>query len=104
MKNKKPSYKKIHKKIDGQMIHINKRWSDLKRTQREFIYNLMRDNYKQFIEKNNKLPNKKEQSIILDTVYQSITDRNINIPYGEVEKYFKSKITKFNKLLKTEEK
>ena len=64
MKNKKTSYKKVHKKIDSQTIHINKRWSDLKRTQREFIYNLMRKNYKQFLDENDKLPNKKEQSVI----------------------------------------
>ena len=100
MKNKKTSYKKVHKKINGQTIHINKRWSDLKRTQREFIYNLMRKNYKQFIDENDKLPNKKEQSIILDSVYKSIMEKNINIPYKEVDKYFQSKITRFNKMHK----
>lgn len=98
MKNKKTSYKKVHKKINSQTIHINKRWSDLKRTQREFIYNLMRKNYKQFIYENDKLPNKKEQSIILDAVYTSLVEKNINIPYKEVDKYFQSKITRFNKM------
>lgn len=100
MKNKKTSYKKVHKKIDGQTIHINKRWSDLKRTQREFIYNLMRENYKQFLNENDRLPNKKEQSVILDTVYSSIMEKNINVSYKEVDKYFQSKLTRFNKIHK----
>lgn len=60
----------------------------------------MRKNYKQFLDENNKLPNKKEQSIILDIVYKSILEKNINISYKEVDKYFQSKTARFNKMHK----
>lgn len=97
MKKKSNTHKKIHKNINGQCLHINKRWSDLKLSQKEFIGNKIREEYLLVAKDNNNKPSKEQYPLILDKVYKAIDDRNINIPHKEVQKYFHSKITKLNK-------
>lgn len=58
---------KNHIVIDGRILQTNKRWSDLKLSQREWITNLLKEH-------------------TLDEVYAQIQDRGIWIPYAEIKK------------------
>lgn len=95
--SKKKVYKKIHKKINGQVIHVNKRWCDLKQSQKEFICNAYANEYKEFIKSNDRLPNKDEKLKIVDNIYDLVQQKNINIPYGEVKKAVQSQTMRLNK-------
>lgn len=96
-KSKKKVYKKKHKKINGQCFHTNKRWSDLKDTQKEFIITTFNNKYTTFLVENNRIPTKDEKSDIINEVYSLVEERDIWIPFGEVKAKCQGKMNKLNR-------
>lgn len=90
---------KNHIKVNGKLLQTNKKWSHLKLKQKEFIYNCFKEEYKSFINTNSRLPKKNEKPMILNRVYEKIEEKEIWIPFIEVEKFFRSKYNKLNKLM-----
>lgn len=88
---------KNHIKVNGQIHQTNKKWSHLKLKQREHISNQMRIEYTKFVQKNHRRPKKYEHDIILKKVMNQIEEHKIWIPYGEVKKYYLSRIGKWLK-------
>lgn len=86
---------KNHININGQLLQTNKKWSSLKQKQKEKIILKLKTEYLNFIENKGQLPNKQEKISILDTVYSSIREEGIWIPYLEVKKHFFSKLNIF---------
>ncbi len=81
---------------------MNKTFSHLKNSQKEFISNEFYNELKKYIVETGKYPEKSEKHIVIDRVYKKIKEREIWIPYYEVEKYFYKKLNKYRKRLKNE--
>ena len=89
---------KKHMVVNNQLININKKWSDLKLKQKEYISNLIRETYLTFMKEYNKKPNKDEKIELLEIIYTKIKSRGIWIPFGEVEVQFNKKSNNYLKL------
>ena len=74
---------KNHVTVGGRLLQTNKKWSSLKQSQRDWIYEQLRIEHDAYIEFNKKLPMKKRKDIIIDAVYAKVEKRGIWIPYGE---------------------
>ena len=93
---------KNHIKVNGKILQTNKRFSQLKNSQKEWIATEL---YKLYHKKMNErrttkklLPNQRD--IVTSSLYAQIQNREIWIPYGEVKKYVFSKTTKIVKSFK----
>ncbi|MBT2700959.1 hypothetical protein J7E79_27060 [Bacillus sp. ISL-40] len=93
---------KNHIKVNGKLLQTNKRYSLLKNSQKEWIAtelcNLYFDKMKER-RTTRKLPPKYRDTVI-SSLYEEIQNKEIWIPYDEVEKYAFSKITKIVKSFK----
>ena len=88
---------KNHKLVNGKLLQTNKKFSDLKLSQKEFISNLIREEYLSFIDENGFAPKDESKADMLDRVYSQIKERDIWIPFNEIKKEFLSKIVKLSK-------
>ena len=93
---------KNHIKVNGKILQTNKRFSQLKNSQKEWIatelYKLYHDKMKER-RTTRKLPPDHRDAVIA-SLYEQIQNREIWIPYGEVKKYVFSKTTKIVKSFK----
>lgn len=93
---------KNHIKVNGKILQTNKRFSQLKNSQKEWIATEL---YKLYHKKMNerrttkKLP-PNQRDLVTSSLYAQIQNREIWIPYGEVKKYVFSKTTKIVKSFK----
>ena len=76
---------KNHKLVDGRLLQTNKKWGGLKEKQRIWIFETTKDEYLNFVDKNNKLPRKKYKEALIDIVYDKMNEKEIWIPYYEVK-------------------
>ena len=90
---------KNHIKVNGKLLQTNKKFSHLKLKQKEFIHELMYEEYKKYYEENGKTPMKEAKSELLEKIYTRIEERDIWIPFREVEKHFNTRIPKLKKRL-----
>lgn len=90
---------KNHIKVNGKLLQTNKRFSQLKNSQKDWIttelYKLYHNKMKER-RTTRKLP-PEQRDIVISSLYDQIGNREIWIPYGEVKKYVFSKITKIVK-------
>lgn len=93
---------KNHIKVNGKLLQTNKRFSQLKNSQKDWIatelYNLYFDKMKERRTTRKLPPNYRDT--VIRSLYEQIQNREIWIPYNEVEKYAFSKITKIVKSYK----
>lgn len=93
---------KNHIKVNGRLLQTNKRFSQLKKSQKNWIvaelYKLYHNKMKER-RTTRKLPAHHRDTII-SSLYEQIQNREIWIPYGEVKKYTFSKTTKIVKSFK----
>jgi hypothetical protein len=93
---------KNHIKVNGKILQTNKRFSQLKNSQKEWIaaelYKLYHKNMKERHTTKKLPPNQRD--IVTSSLYAQIQNREIWIPYGEVKKYVFSKTTKIVKSFK----
>lgn len=83
--------RKNHKMVNGRLLQTDKKWSHLKERQKTWIYEVTKEEYDKFIEKNKKQPHKKSKLCVVDSVYERINEKEIWIPYREA----KANISKF---------
>lgn len=90
---------KDHMKINGKLLQINKRFSQLKSNQKDWIatelYKLYHDKMKERCT-TRKLP-PVHRDMVISSLYEQIQNKEIWIPYSEVKKYTVSKTTKIVK-------
>ena len=89
--------RKNHQWIDGKLLQTDKRFSQLKQTQKEKINQWLYDEYKLIYDKVGKPPDSRHNNDILHEVYNKIESAEIWIPYGEVMQYFYSRKNAFRK-------
>ena len=68
-KNKKA---KIHKKIDGQLLQMNKKYSNLKMKQKDKITGWVYEEYKKYVTENEKTPDSVADEHIIEAVLDKI--------------------------------
>jgi len=76
---------KNHKIVDGKLLQTNKKWSQLKNSQRMWISEQIRLAHIEYVEQHNRLPMKKSKHKVLSVVWDRIQEREIWIPYYEYE-------------------
>lgn len=88
---------KNHERINGRLLQINKKWSHLKQRQQIWIYDVAREEYAAYVAQYGKLPRKSGKQIIFNKVHDRILEREIWIPYGEMERVVNRFIDKQNR-------
>lgn len=90
---------KDHMKINGKLLQINKRFSQLKSNQKDWIatelYKLYHDKMKERCTTRMLPP--VHRDMVISSLYEQIQNKEIWIPYSEVKKYTVSKTTKIVK-------
>ena len=83
--------RKNHKMVDGKLLQMDKKFTQLKMKQREKISAWYYDVYRGVYAEKRRLPTKAEEDMILDLVLENIRSAEIWIPAYEVENHFDSK-------------
>ncbi len=94
---------KNHEWVDGQLLQTNKKYSQLKQSQKETIHRWMYDAYKQFFLDHNRFPGQKDTDEVLSSVTDKINESGIWIPNGEVAKHYREKMSDYHKRVAKEE-
>ncbi|MCL1986945.1 MAG: transposase [Firmicutes bacterium] len=76
---------KNHILVNGIVLQTNKKWSQLKQRQVDWIYEITRAEHSNFIEKNNRIPRKTGKRLLIDIVVAKFQDGNIWLPLHELE-------------------
>ncbi|GMR66336.1 transposase [Bacillus cereus] len=86
---------KNHTMVNGKLLQTYKKWSNLRQKQKDHISNWLCRDYIQFVRTHHRKPRKNEHDEIFHEVMNQIQEQEIWIPYGEVKKYYVSKIGKW---------
>jgi len=73
---------------DRKLSQTNKKWSQLKSGQKDWISQQMKLEYIKFVEEQNRLPNKDEKEALVSVVYQLIGEKGIYIAYHDILKRY----------------
>lgn len=93
---------KIHKKIDGQLLQMNKTFSNLKMKQKDKIIGWVFEEYKKYVTEYEKVPDSLADEQIVEAVLDKINEAQIWIPDGEIYDYYQRKKTQLQKRLDNE--
>jgi hypothetical protein len=88
---------KNHVRVNGTLLQTNKKWSQLKQKQRDWIYGIIRSEHKRFVEENNRLPMKAGKKKLITTIKARINENNIWLPTDEMELSINKYIDKLNR-------
>ena len=80
---------KIHKKIDGQLLQMNKKFTDLKMKQKDKITGWVYEEYKKYVTEHDKAPDSLADEQIVEAVLDKINETQIWIPGGEIYDYYR---------------
>ena len=73
----KSKKKKIHKKIDGQLLQMNKKFSNLKVKQKDKITGWVYEEYKKYVTEHDKTPDSLADAQIVEAVLDKINEAQI---------------------------
>ncbi|USK72228.1 hypothetical protein [Peribacillus asahii] len=93
---------KNHEYRNGKLIQTNKKFLQLKQKQKEWINSLLKNKYKAVFIENGKRPSKQVRESILQEVYGAVEEKEMWIPYYEVERFFYSKIFDYESKIRKE--
>lgn len=82
---------KTHQNIDGRLLQMNKRFSNLKQKQQQSINDWLYEEYRRIYAKIGMPPDSSYNSNILLAVDSKIEQAGIWLPFDELEKHFISK-------------
>jgi len=88
---------KNHVKVNGTLLQTNKKWSLLKQKQREWIYDITREEHKKFVEENNRPPMKTGKKRLIAIIENKVDERGIWLPSHELDKGISKYIDKLNR-------
>ena len=98
----KTKKKKIHKKIDGQLLQLNKKFSDLKMKQKDKITGWVYEEYRKYVTEYDKVPDLLADEQIVEVVIDKINEAQIWIPEGEIYDYYRRKKPQLQRRLDNE--
>lgn len=93
---------KTHKMVDGKLLQMNKRFSNLKMKQKDKITGWVYEEYKNYVMKYERIPNSEADDCIIDAVLDKINEAEIWIPAGEIVSYYHRKKPQLQKRLENE--
>ena len=93
---------KIHKKIDGQILQMNKQFSNLKMKQKDKITGWVYEEYKKYVTEHDKVPDLLADEQIVEAVLDKINEAQIWIPDEEIYDYYRRKKPQLQKRLDNE--
>jgi hypothetical protein len=76
---------KNHLMVNSTLLQTNKKWSQLKQRQRDWIYEITRSAHQKFLEDNNRLPMKAGKQKLIDIIEAKVDERGIWLPSDELE-------------------
>ena len=85
---------KNHERINGKLLHTNKKFSQLKERQKAKISEWLYEYYKNYVDDNGREP--KNDDVVF-SVYQQIETAEIWLPLGELSRYYASRKAKIRK-------
>jgi len=88
---------KNHVRVNGTLLQTNKKWSQLKQKQRDWIYEITRSEHKKFVEENNRLPMKTGKKKLIASIETKIDERGIWLPSDELERGIGKYVDKLNR-------
>ena len=88
---------KNHIRVDGRLLQTNKKWSNLKESQKAWISEVTGAEYDKYIAEHKASPRSGEKDVIIAAVYSKIEARGIWIPYGEAERAINKFIDRRNR-------
>jgi len=88
---------KNHVKVNGTLLQTNKKWSQLKQKQRDWIYEIAREEHFKFIEENKRLPMKTGKKKLIAVIETKVDERNIWLPSHELESGIGKYIDRLNR-------
>lgn len=94
--------KKIHRLVDGRLLQMNKRYSDLKLLQKEKISQWLYEEYRNMRLSTGRAPGKSQDAELLEKVYAKVQDSEMWIPFGEVFRHYKGRKIHFGKRFERE--
>ena len=94
---------KHHIYADGQLLQVNKKFSQLKERQKDKIAQWLFEEYRLICGDSGKRPDKAEDEVIVDAVMAKIRDAKIWIPEREIWIYYRSRKYRMHKRLSREQ-
>ena len=94
--------RKNHKMVEGKLLQIDKKFSALKESQKTKIAEWFYEAYRKAYIKCGKIPSKRENTMILEYVFQKIDEAGIWIPNREVYAYYNRRKSRLQKRLEKE--
>lgn len=88
---------KNHMMVNGKLLQTNKKFSQLKNSQKQKINGWLYDKYSCLWDENGREPGRPQKEIIINDVYSKIGEAEIWLPLGELYKYYESHINKCRK-------
>ena len=89
--------RKNHKMVDGRLLQMDKRFSQLKQAQQVKINDWFYESYRNAFLKNKALPNARQEDEIYFEVAEKVNSAGIWIPGHELEKHYSGKKTSLRK-------
>jgi len=86
-----------HVRVNGTLLQTNKKWSQLRQKQRDWIYEITRSEHKEFMKENNQLPMKAGKKKLIANIVVKIDERGIWLPSDELESGIGKYIDKLNR-------
>ena len=90
------------KKIDGQLLQMNKKFSNLKMKQKDKIIGWVFEEYKKYVTEHDKVPDSLADEQIVEAVLDKINEAQIWIPDGEIYDYYRRKKPQLQRRLDNE--
>lgn len=94
--------RKNHRVVDGKLLQMDKRFSDLKEKQKARIAEWFYTAYREYCLQAGHPPDNEADKRILDSVSGQIADAGIWIPYRELVSYYGRRKNKLKKRLEKE--
>ena len=88
---------KNHMMVNGKLLQTNKKFSQLKNSQKQKINGWLYEEYEKLRNENGREPGRPQKEIIINDIYSKIEEAEIWLPFGELYKYYESHINKFRK-------
>lgn len=88
---------KNHMKVDGVLLQKNKKWSDLKQSQRDWIYELIRVAHELFLKETKQLPRKDIKKRLVAVIVAKTNQYDIWLPPGVLELEISKYIDRLNR-------
>ncbi len=88
---------KNHKLVNDVLLQINKKWSHLKQSQKNWIMEVAEKAHKNYVLKYKRLPMRKRKYEIFEEIADKVRQRGIWIPYGELKTHVNKKLDRLNR-------